>query len=925
MKEIRLGSAFFLTTVLAAAATVATAQCLQSPQAWLDKVRSIETSESISSEKISALLSLESLYEKCVDQRDSVYAVLIHRLGNIYMWQDNYELAVRYTKGAVKINNSPTKLAQRSFLAHSYFNLALIYDRINLQADSRKYFDSCIAVASRYPEKMFIALLAYEKQAFSFFQSGDYQKSIDMADKGILLAARDNDVLSEGLLMQKAQAQLELNEIGSAEQIIQRMIRVLEGGKGDAEYLASAYSVYGKLLVRKEKPAEGALYYRKAADDNRKNKLWEQCSRDLQDLGLVYDEYLHDPVKATDCYREAMELSQQLNDVSQLAALYNNMGMLHWRQKEFRAALKYYQQGLATMTGLSIDTSFTALIPLAALRETANDNFVSTLLANKGESLLALYMEERDHSLLKLALETFKLTDKMVDQLRWKQAGERSKLYWRNFTRNWYEHAIEICYQLNDVKNGFFFLEKSRSVLLNDKLNELGAQSNLAAADVEQDQQLRARKFSFERQLMSLEEHDPTYLEVQQEYFASQENMERFILGLEEKYPSYYRYKYDTAAPSLDALRREVLHDDISLITYFTTPSLVYTLVIKPDGAEFKKIEYTDYHKDAVQLISICADKEAINADHGSYAKLANRMFTKLIEPLTITTTRLIVSQDDYFIPFEALIRDPDVPGDYLLKYYAITYAYSVGYLMQNKNKVSEADSWLGVTPLKFSSSLNVPSLLGADESLKNIGAGFSSPHFLMDEEATKGKFLREFPSYTIVHLYSHAKADSTGTEPALYFYDSLLTLSELQTLDKPHARLIVLTACETGAGKQMQGEGVFSLARGFAAAGIPSTVTTLWQIDEKATYQLTELFYKYLRDGNPGDVAIQKAKLEFIATNDVEYSLPYYWAPTILIGQTGAIQESKKVAMVAYALAGILFVVGIYVVIRKRYSRGSA
>ena len=69
-----------------------------------------------------------------------------------------------------------------------------------------------------------------------------------------------------------------------------------------------------------------------------------------------------------------------------------------------------------------------------------------------------------------------------------------------------------------------------------------------------------------------------------------------------------------------------------------------------------------------------------------------------------------------------------------------------------------------------------------------------------------------------------------------------------------------------------MKGEGVFSLARGFAAAGIPSTVTTLWEIDEKATYQLTELFYQYLKEGNTGDVAIQKAKLEFIARNDVEY-----------------------------------------------------
>ena len=133
---------------------------------------------------------------------------------------------------------------------------------------------------------------------------------------------------------------------------------------------------------------------------------------------------------------------------------------------------------------------------------------------------------------------------------------------------------------------------------------------------------------------------------------------------------------------------------------------------------------------------------------------------------------------------------------------------------------------------------------------------------------------------------------------------------------------MIVLTACETGAGKQMKGEGVFSLARGFAAAGIPSTVTTLWEIDEKATYQLTELFYKYLQEGNPGDVAIQKAKLEFIASNDVEYALPYYWAPTILIGQTGVLQKGPGMAMMlTYGFAGIALIVVIGMFIRKRYS----
>ena len=157
-------------------------------------------------------------------------------------------------------------------------------------------YDSCIQVASHYPEKTFIALFAFQNQAFSFFQSGDYQKSIDIADKGILTAVREKDVLSEALLLlQKAQAQLALNEIVSAEQNVQRMISLLEHGEGVSEYLASAYSVYAKLLIKKGKLADAVSYYKKAATDNRKNEQWEQYVRDLQDLGLLYDEDLQRP------------------------------------------------------------------------------------------------------------------------------------------------------------------------------------------------------------------------------------------------------------------------------------------------------------------------------------------------------------------------------------------------------------------------------------------------------------------------------------------------------------------------------------------------------------------------------------------------------------------------------------------------------
>jgi CHAT domain-containing protein len=155
-----------------------------------------------------------------------------------------------------------------------------------------------------------------------------------------------------------------------------------------------------------------------------------------------------------------------------------------------------------------------------------------------------------------------------------------------------------------------------------------------------------------------------------------------------------------------------------------------------------------------------------------------------------------------------------------------------------------------------------------------------------------------------------------------IFFQDSALYLSELIPENKPSTQLIVLSACETANGQLYRGEGVFSFNRGFAALGIPSSVTNLWSVDDKSTYKLTELFYKYLAQGLPLDVALQNAKKEFIQTGSKQYSLPYYWAAPVLVGKTDAIEMNNnfswKVLFLSVAACLLLFFAVKYFV-RKR------
>jgi len=118
-----------------------------------------------------------------------------------------------------------------------------------------------------------------------------------------------------------------------------------------------------------------------------------------------------------------------------------------------------------------------------------------------------------------------------------------------------------------------------------------------------------------------------------------------------------------------------------------------------------------------------------------------------------------------------------------------------------------------------------------------------------------------------------------------------------------PKAKTLAAITCSSGpprvlgTGKIYQGEGVFSFNRGFAALGIPAAITNLWSVDNESTYLLIELFYKWLAKGLPTDVALQKAKLEFLQTASREKSLPCYWAGPVLVGKTDIIELNKAFA----------------------------
>jgi CHAT domain-containing protein/Tfp pilus assembly protein PilF len=113
---------------------------------------------------------------------------------------------------------------------------------------------------------------------------------------------------------------------------------------------------------------------------------------------------------------------------------------------------------------------------------------------------------------------------------------------------------------------------------------------------------------------------------------------------------------------------------------------------------------------------------------------------------------------------------------------------------------------------------------------------------------------------------------------------DGLLQVREIFNLQL-RADLVVLSACQSGLGKEVSGEGLIGMTRAFLYAGASSVVVSLWQVDDVSTADLMVGFYSHLKAGLDRSEALRHAKLELIDRS--RYSHPYFWAPFVLVGRS--------------------------------------
>jgi CHAT domain-containing protein len=169
-------------------------------------------------------------------------------------------------------------------------------------------------------------------------------------------------------------------------------------------------------------------------------------------------------------------------------------------------------------------------------------------------------------------------------------------------------------------------------------------------------------------------------------------------------------------------------------------------------------------------------------------------------------------------------------------------------------------------------------------------------------EDATEDNFRKYAEKYDILHLAMHAFInDSLPAFSSFAFTqnnsEDLTKNGLLNTTDiynfKLNAKLIVLSACNTGTGQLKKGEGIMSLARGFLYAGCPSIIMSLWEVDDESGTQIMTSFYKNLKKGKTKDEALRAAKLEYLNSVSSRRAHPHYWLGFVNIGDNSPLYIS--------------------------------
>lgn len=630
--------------------------------------------------------------------------------------------------------------------------------------------------------------------------------------------------------------------------------------------------------------------------------------------------------------------------------IYNSLGEAMALKQDYPKALEYYQKALISNCSDFKDPDWKQNPGLANI---TRYDLLLTSLQQKAHTITQLSDENQD---LEMALSTYQTCIDWIDSMRLNTVSVGSRLFWRNKVRHVYGEAIETAYQLyrqtRDIRyldRAFSFSEKSKGILLLEsrKASEGKAVGGVPDSLIQKEKDLKIDIAFYTKQLKKAEGNkEEKFIKRIREYLVSSRialaSLKEFI---EKNYPGVYGGTTSGPPITTSSVQRTFLDEESVLIEYFITKEALFAFLISKDNAEFIRLtdasvlekRIVDFSGQLLDPAAMNEDAEKALSNYDSKAfALHQLILAPLVEYFPPNTQRIHLILDGQLnnIPFEALTISKSQEAsrdfaklDFLMNHYTVSYAYSFRLLADNhlrKSILSTNQNCLAFAPRYFASDDNeagsadelsrggLSTLDGTSREIRGI-SNYYSGKFVSGKEASKSLFVELADDYGILHLATHGMADFSNPGFAHFLFspakeedNDRLYHYEITNLDLT-AQLAVLSACETGQGKYEEGEGVFSLARSFMQAGVPSVVMSLWKVNDLSTSELMPVFYGGLAYGLPIDKALNKARKQYLAEASLRFRHPYYWSGFVVLGDTGPLKTGRRNFLSYFLLAGLV------------------
>jgi len=826
--------------------------------------------------------------------------VIYSNLGGVDQSKGNYSNALSLFKKSIPYFRG---IGSKGNIATSLRNIGSTYTHLSLYNKALEYFNRSLEIRKENNNKFFLAI-SYNDIGGAQHNLGNYdqalisfKKSLELSRKAGTPKQTANILNNLGLLYKK------LGEYDKALDYYQQSLTIKKEVSSPSDIAVTTNNI-GQLYWVQGKTEKAGTYFKKSFELRKQVGNPYDISVALNTMVKLHIEReQYDMAKDYATQLKAIGDSTDSYDMLEMAHSY--FGQIAKKQGHDQAALKHFKKAHAYSKYLPESEQLTPLKNLAAQYQQLNSDSALTY----GQKAIDIIEQHRSNA-------------GAVSELKSGYFGQHADFY--NQMASW------VLQFSSDVSRAYQLVEQSKARSLSDELAK--AANNI---DQQLPEEVRIKRRKKKNQINSLysQLENATDKEQRKKLKEKIRMAELDLAAYENTIQNQYPELKSLTSPDAISLERaqEITDEQTAVLEYALAGNNLLMFLISQDNVHVQQYSLPDDQELAKELTTWVANfKDAIlsNASRSMLRSQSVKLYNALIKPFEEELKQfknLVIVPDGAlaYLPFEAISQ-----GDqYLIENFRIKYEPSLTSLtllkdpkpISRKDLLAVAGSQISEQNERSYRSAKLSALPSTIIEVDSIASHFKQVSTLKNEQVSEQAFknLLRQNRYRFIHLATHGVIDeqkpnrsglalsAEGEIKASSTEDGMLRSSEIFGLNID-SEMVVLSACNTGLGKVVGGEGMLGMQRSFFYAGTSTVVVSLWNVYDRSTASFMNEFYKALLHTQPQEgwtdsmlhwigwdesipfgqkaMAMRQAKLEMI--KHPLFNHPVYWAPFIVVGR---------------------------------------